>query len=72
MISSGIKYITYDETLEVYHKMIEASDGGFEGVRDEGGIMATLDFMQNDTYYPDFTGKAHLSGLQILCRPLFQ
>jgi death-on-curing protein len=57
MMSNGIKYITYDETLEVYHKMIEASDGGFEGVRDEGGLLATLEFMQNDTYYPDFTSK---------------
>ena len=25
--------------------MIDASDGGFEGVRDEGGIRATLDFV---------------------------
>jgi death-on-curing protein len=57
MISNGIKYITYKETLDVYHKMIEASDGGFEGVRDEGGILATLDFIQNDTYYPNFTSK---------------
>ena len=28
--------------------MIDASDGGFEGVRDEGGIRAALDFVQND------------------------
>lgn len=34
--------------------MIDASEGGFDGVRDEGGILATLDFVQNDMYYPDF------------------
>lgn len=47
-------YISYDEAINVYCKMIDASDGGFEGVRDEGGILATLDFVQNDMYYPDF------------------
>ena len=37
--------------------MIDASEGGFDGVRDEGGILATLDFVQNDMYYPDFSDK---------------
>jgi hypothetical protein len=37
--------------------MIVASDGGFEGVRDSGGILATLDFIQSDMYYPTFTEK---------------
>lgn len=50
-------YIGYDEAINVYCKMIDASDGGFEGVRDEGGILATLDFVQNDMYYPDFADK---------------
>lgn len=50
-------YISYDEAINVYCKMIDASDGGFEGVRDEGGILATLDFVQNDMYYPDFVDK---------------
>lgn len=36
------QYISYDEAIDVYHKMIDASDGGFDGVRDEGGILATL------------------------------
>ena len=49
-MSDEIKYINYDETLNIYHRMIDASDGGFEGVRDEGGILATFDFMQNDLY----------------------
>ena len=47
-MSKEIIYIDYDEALNIYSKMIDASDGGFEGVRDEGGIRATLDFVQND------------------------
>ena len=47
-MSKEIIYIDYDEALNIYGKMIDASDGGFEGVRDEGGIRATLDFVQND------------------------
>ena len=43
--------------VTIYGKMIDASDGGFEGVRDEGGIRATLDFVQNDLYYPTFADK---------------
>ena len=56
-MSKEIIYIDYDEALNIYSKMIDASDGGFEGVRDEGGIRATLDFAQNDLYYPTFADK---------------
>jgi death on curing protein len=56
-MSDEIRYFDYEETLVVYHKMIDASDGGFEGVRDEGGILATLDFVQNDMYYPSVAEK---------------
>lgn len=56
-MSKTITYIDYSEVLEIYHKMIEASDGGFEGIRDEGEIRAILDFVQNDTYYPTFEDK---------------
>lgn len=56
-MNNEIKYINYDETLDVYHRMIEASNGGFEGVRDEGGIYATLGLVQNDLYYPSFADK---------------
>lgn len=56
-MNEEVKYIGYEETLNVYHKMIDASDGGFEGVRDEGGILATLDFIQNDMYYPSLADK---------------
>lgn len=41
-MNKGIIYIDYDEALNIYGKMIDASDGGFEGVRDEGGICPVL------------------------------
>ena len=56
-MNNEIHYISYEEALEVYRKMIDASGGGFAGDRDEGGILATLDFIQNDDYYPTFTKK---------------
>jgi len=57
MMNKDIHYICYGEVLEVYRKMIDASGGGFAGIRDEGGILATLDFIQNDEYYLTFTEK---------------
>lgn len=57
MINNEIKYISYEEVLDVYARTIEKSGGGLSGVRDEGGIKAILDFVQNDTYYPDFVSK---------------
>lgn len=30
-MNDKIKYINYDETLDIYRRMIDASDGGFEG-----------------------------------------
>ena len=56
-MSDEIQYITYEEVLAVYASTIEKSGGGFSGVRDEGGIKAVIDFVQNDLYYPDFTTK---------------
>lgn len=32
-MNENIKYISYEEALSVYAKMIDASDGGFEGIR---------------------------------------
>ena len=52
-MSKEIIYIDYDEALNIYGKMIDASDGGFEGVRDEGGIRAALDFVQRYSTKPD-------------------
>ena len=57
MNSKDIQYIEYEEAINVYNRMIDNSGGGFEGIRDEGGIRAALDFVQDDTYYPDFTDK---------------
>ena len=54
---TAIKYISYDEVLVVYQKTIEKSGGGFSGIRDQGGIESVLDFVQNDSYYPDFVSK---------------
>lgn len=56
-MNDEICYISYEDVLKVYRKMIDASDGGFAGVRDEGGILATLDFVQSDIYYPTFAEK---------------
>lgn len=56
-MNEEVKYISYEEALSVYAKMIDASDGGFNGVRDEGGIRAALEFVQNDMYYPNFSDK---------------
>ena len=56
-MNNEIQYISYEESWMGYRKMIDASDGGFAGVRDEGGIRATLDFVQNDMYYPTFAEK---------------
>lgn len=57
MTNSKIQYISYEEVLDVYARTIEKSGGGFSGIRDEGGIRAVIDFVQNDIYYPDFTDK---------------
>lgn len=56
-MSNEIQYFTYEDVLAVYASTIEKSGGGFSGVRDEGGIKAVIDFVQNDLYYSDFTAK---------------
>lgn len=53
-----LTYIDYEEALKIYYKTVEKSGGGMAGVRDEGGIRATLDFVQDDLYYPDIADKA--------------
>ena len=53
-----LSYIDYDEALTIYYKTVEKSGGGMAGVRDEGGIRATLEFMQDDLYYPEIADKA--------------
>ena len=43
--------------MSIYQKTIEKSGGGFSGIRDKGGIESVLEFVQNDSYYPDFISK---------------
>ena len=71
MNSKDIQYIEYEEAINVYNRMIDNSGGGFEGIRDEGGIRAALDFVQDDTYYPDFTDKLTLLGVSVSARGIF-
>lgn len=56
-MSNDIIYPTFDQVKQVYDKTIEKSGGGLSGIRDEGGILATLEFVRNDDYYPSFTDK---------------
>lgn len=56
-MSEELKYISYEEALKVYAKTVEASGGGLQGVKDEGGIRKVLEFVQNDAYYPSFIEK---------------
>lgn len=53
-----LTYIDYEEALVIYYKTVEKSGGGMAGVRDEGGVRATLEFVQDDLYYPDIADKA--------------
>lgn len=56
-MSNDIIYPTFEQVKQVYDKTIEKSGGGLSGIRDEGGILATLEFVRNDDYYPSFTDK---------------
>ena len=53
-----LSYIEYDEASEIYNKTVDKSGGGMAGVRDEGGLRATLEFVQDDLYYPEIADKA--------------
>ena len=53
-----LSYIDYDEALAIYYKTVEKSGGGMAGVRDEEGIKSTLEFVQDDLYYPEIADKA--------------
>lgn len=52
-----LRYIDYYDALEVYRKTVDASGGGLQGVKDEGGIRKVLDFVQNDLFYSTFVEK---------------
>ncbi len=57
MNNTEIKYITYDEVLDVYAKTIRFSGGGLSGVKNQGRVESFLDFVQDDGYLPDFVSK---------------
>lgn len=52
-----IIYITIDQALETYHRTIEVSGGGCNGVLNQGQLEGTLEQIQNDTWYPTFEAK---------------
>ena len=51
--------------------MIEKSGGGSPGILKEGNIRATLDFVQNDTYYPSFAEKLTYLVFSFCCGHCF-
>ena len=66
-----IRYIDYDELLSIYYKMIEKSGGGFPGIIHDGTIRATLEFVQNDLYYPTFVEKLTYLVFSFCCGHCF-
>lgn len=66
-----IRYISYDELLFIYYKMIEKSGGGSPGIIKEGNIKATLEFVQNDDYYSTFVQKLTYLVFSFCCGHCF-
>lgn len=52
-----IFYISIEEAHRIYLKTIECSGGGVAGAINGNALETTLDFMQNDMYYPTFEDK---------------
>ncbi len=53
-----IKYIdSIEEVIEIHKKTIEVSGGGVDGILNLNSLMACLEHIQNDVYYPTFTDK---------------
>lgn len=50
-------YITKEEALRIYQKTIECSGGGVAGEINGVALDTTLEFMQDDMYYPTFEDK---------------
>ena len=66
-----ISYLNYDELISIYHKMIEKSGGGYPGIIKEGNIRATLEFVQNEVYYPSFADKLTYLVFSFCCGHCF-
>lgn len=56
-MNEQIRYISFEEVIDVYEKTIYNSGGGFSGIRDEDGIHTIIEFIKNDMYYPTFVSK---------------
>lgn len=52
-----IIYLSKEQALETHRKTIEHSGGGTYSSINEGYLDSTLDFIQNDSYYPTFEKK---------------
>lgn len=66
-----ISYIDHEELLSIYYKMIEKSGGGSPGIINDGNIQATLEFVQNDLYYPSFVDKLTYLVFSFCCGHCF-
>lgn len=66
-----VSYLDYDELLSIYYKMIEKSGGGLPGIIHGENIHTTLEFVQNDTYYPTFVDKLTYLVFSFCCNHCF-
>ncbi len=59
---AGIVYFSnIDEIIQLHQKTIEVSGGGTTGIINLNSLLAALEHIQNDLYYPTFEQKlAHL------------
>ena len=55
-----IKYPTYEQVVWLYDRVVEISDGGIKGFRDQGELSYVLDIVKNDSYFPSFVSKLSL------------
>ena len=52
-----IKYPNYEQVIWLYDRVVEISDGGIKGFRDEGELLYVLEAIKNDDYFPNFISK---------------
>ncbi len=64
-------YPTLQDILDFHDRALEISGGGRPGVLDSGGLEATLDFMQNDLYYPTLTDKVAFLFFSVITKHCF-
>ena len=50
-------YLSYDDIIQIYSKVVEVSGGGFAGVLDTGKVKGILEQVKNDLYYPEIEDK---------------